>query len=251
MAKPLAFINFPARLAEFALGMYLATRKDVSIFKGQFTVGIILTISGILMASYQWGIIFSDTFIGIARLLGVNHLLREPLDFSMMEQIDLNGYKGIDKNNSTYQFMVGVGVLARKLNFPRITDEPQDVTDIVQQMLDTSIFSFTQYGKCSIDKSEADYKECRYSQQGNMGLWVVDATHDFNPSRPYEDGIYVVVVYRSHYKTISIYCDPDSSYEFAGQTIAGITFNGHAKACGSPRGQEMTLEDAIEVYSIL
>jgi hypothetical protein len=193
----------------------------------------------------------SDTFIGIARLLGVNHLLREPLDFSMMEQIDLNGSKGIDKNNSTYQFMVGVGVLARKLNFPRITDEPQDVTVIVQQMLDTSIFSFTQYGKCSIDKAETDYKECRYSQQGNMGLWVVDATHDFNPSRPYEDGIYVVVVYRSHYKTISIYCDPDSDYSFAGQTIAGIEFNGHAKACGSPRGMEMTLEDAIEVYSIL
>lgn len=44
---------------------------------------------------------------------------------------------------------------------------------------------------------------------------------------------------------------PDSDYSFAGQTIAGIEFNGHAKACGSPRGQEMTLEDAIEVYSIL
>jgi hypothetical protein len=193
----------------------------------------------------------SDTFIGIVRLLGVNHILREPLEFNMMEYIDLNGSKGINKDNPTYQFMVGVGVLARKLNFPRITDEPQDVTDIVQQMLDTSVFSFIQYGKCSIDKAEADYKECMYSQQGNMGLWVVDATHDFNPSRPYEDEIQVVIVYRPHYKSISIYADPDSDYSFAGQTISGIEFNGHAKACGSPRGQEMTLEDAIEVYSIL
>jgi hypothetical protein len=193
----------------------------------------------------------ADTFIGIARLLGVNHFFKGTLNFNKMEEIDLHGSKGISKNSPTYQFMVGVGVLARKLNFPRITDEPTDVTSIIKEMLGTSVFSFIQYGKCSIDKSEADYKECMYSRQENHGLWVVDATHDFNPSRPYEDGVEVVVVYRPHYKSISIYADPDTNHNFAGQTIAGIEFNGHAKACGSPRGQEMTLEDAIEVYSIL
>jgi hypothetical protein len=145
--------------------------------------------------------------------------------------------------------MVGVGVLARKLQFPRMVEEPQDVTIIVRNMLFTSVDRFIEYGKEAIEKSEADYINCKSAQDGVKGMWVVGSTDDFNPSRPYEDGIKVVVVYRSHYKTVSIYCDPDSSYEFAGQTISGIEFNGHPKACGSPRGMEVGVEHAIEVFN--
>jgi len=192
----------------------------------------------------------SDTLLGIARLLyAEQHFVSDyQIDLELMEYIDLNGSKGVDKNNSTYQFMVGVGVLARKLQFPRMVEEPQDVTIIVRNMLFTSVDRFIEYGKEAIEKSEADYINCKSAQDSRKGLWVVDATDDFNPSRPYEDGVQVVVVYRKHYKTVSIYADPHSSYAFAGQTIAGIEFAGHPKACGSPRGMEVGLEHAIEVF---
>ena len=50
------------------------------------------------------------------------------------------------------------------------------------------------------------------------------------------------------WKTISIYADPKSSYNFAGKTFAGILFQGHPKACGSPRGKIMSQEDGKKVF---
>jgi len=56
------------------------------------------------------------------------------------------------------------------------------------------------------------------------------------------------VVYRDHFKSISIYCAPESPYEFGNREVGGIKFAGHAKACGSPRGENFTRDDAKKVF---
>lgn len=65
MADPVGFINFPARLAEFALGMYFATRKDWKLFKGQYLVGVLMILIGLFAASYRIGVVVSDILIAV------------------------------------------------------------------------------------------------------------------------------------------------------------------------------------------
>lgn len=193
----------------------------------------------------------ADTFIGVARMLEVEHLIHGELDFDLMEKIDNNGSSVVENDNDTYRFMVGVGVLARKLGFPRMTEEDQDVTEIVMSMLGNSVDFFIQLGKESIEKSEADYVKCQHSVVGDRGLWVVNAEDNFDPSRPYQDGVNVVVLHRVHYGTISIYCNPASEYAYGGTEVGGIEFNGHPKACGSPRGEVFNLDNAVHVLKSL
>lgn len=220
----------------------------------------------------------ADTLLGIARLIG-NHPNQRynqfwgiyegilfdhkmewvfDLDPEVIEKIDLNGSKGIEKFDKNLLYMVGVGQFCRDFKFPRLSPgtESLDVSDILSTIFeDWGCEEFIELGRETQKKAEKAYTECKVagtlnnSTQGEAfkGLWVV-SDNSFDPSRPYEDGVQIVVVYRSHYKSISIYCDPDSIYEFGGKTVGGVLFAGHAKACGSPRGEEMTLEDARRVF---
>ncbi|PIP66968.1 MAG: teicoplanin resistance protein VanZ [Parcubacteria group bacterium CG22_combo_CG10-13_8_21_14_all_41_9] len=192
----------------------------------------------------------ADTFVGLLRLSG------RPLpevDFSLMEKVDLNGSSVIeDLFNPTLLYMVGVGEVARGLKFPRpSTDGSVEVTGLVEQLLDQSSFSLLVMGISAQTKSEAAYERCQRDRIGNpprVGLWVVGPDDAFDPSRPYRDGFEVVVVYRSHYESVSIYCSPSSEWAFGGQEVGGIQFAGHPKACGSPRGLAFTEGQAGEVF---
>lgn len=68
-ANALGFISIFARMPEFVLGMYFATRTSWFLFNKQFLVGIILVIVGIAFSSFGWGTIFSDMFIGFGLVL--------------------------------------------------------------------------------------------------------------------------------------------------------------------------------------
>lgn len=192
----------------------------------------------------------ADTYVGLLRMAGKE---LPGVDFNLMEQIDLNGSSVCaDKFDSTLLYMVGVGQLARDLKFPRANaDAPTDVTEIVEAMTVKTDEEVIQIGRQATEKSEAAYQSCRVASEGKAGYWVIGANDPFDPSRPYEDGIPVVVVHRTHYKSISIYCDPKSEYAFGGKTIAGIEFAGHPKAAGSPRGVEFNTEDGKNVYDEL
>lgn len=191
----------------------------------------------------------ADTLVGIMRLLERNLPL---IDLTLMEKIDLNGSSiCVNKFDPTLLYMVGVGELSRSIRFPRCSEEVQDVTDYVDQLLNLSTDEIINIGRQATEKSESSYHNCMTKSQKDVGLWVIGPEDPFDPSRPYEDGINVVVVYRSHYKSISIYCNPVSQYEFAGKTISKILFAGHPKACGSPRGEEMSETQAEEVFSAL
>lgn len=190
----------------------------------------------------------ADTFVGLLRMAG-----RElpKVDFALMEQVDLNGSSiCADKFNPTLLYMVGIGQVAREIRFPRPSaDGPVDVSNVVEAMMAKTTDEIIEIGRTATEKSEAAYRDCCVACESKVGYWVVGPGDPFDPSRPYEDGIQIVVVHRTHYKSLSIYCDPKSEYEFGGQMVAGILFAGHPKAAGSPRGVEFGAENGKDVYN--
>ena len=191
----------------------------------------------------------ADTYVGLLRLSG-----RElpQVDFSLMEKIDLSGSSVCpDKFNPTILYMVGVGEVARGLKFPRAdASGPVDVTSVVEAMFTKTADEYIAAGRKATVASEATYRNCRkgISPDGKKGFWVIGATDPLDPSRPYEDGVEVVVVSRTHYASMSIYCSPSSPSVFGGKTVAGIQFTGHPKAAGSPRGVAIDLATAQKVF---
>ena len=194
----------------------------------------------------------ADTFLGLKRFLNHKFDMRE-IDLNLLEAIDVFGSSTEGaKGSDTLAFMVGVGEVARELKFPRCPKEGTiDVTDTVNKMLRIPTVVYIERGKTAIAAVETTFKYCMRRLRDDIGLWAIGADDPFDPSRPYEDGINRVIVYRAHYKSVSIYCNPKSDYEYAGQTIAGIKFAGHPKACGSPRGKELSFKDALAVWKEL
>lgn len=189
----------------------------------------------------------ADTFVGLLRMSG-----RElpQVDFALMERIDLNGSSVCpDKFNPTLLYMVGVGQIARDLKFPRASAEgPTDVTAFVEAIMAKTEAEIIATGRAATEKSEAAYGGCCEGKVGRVGYWVIGPDDPLDPSRPYEGGVAVVVVHRTHYESISIYCDPKSEYVFGGKVVAGIEFAGHPKAAGSPRGVKFSAEDGRRVF---
>lgn len=189
-----------------------------------------------------------DIFVGLLRMAG--RKLPE-IDLDLLEQIDLNGSSVVpDKLNVALLYAVGIKNLANQLRFPRVTNDPVDVSAIIYEMMAKTTEEIVGVGWAATIKSEAAYINCQVvlSSSGRVGLWSIGADDPLDQSRPYEDGTEVVVVYREHFNTISIYCDPISNYGFASLIIAGVQFAGHPKACGSPRSVKMTAEDARRVF---
>jgi peptidoglycan/LPS O-acetylase OafA/YrhL len=62
-------VNFPARLSEFALGIWLATRKDLRLFKWQLLPGLGLIAAGVASSAYRFGMIWNDFLIGLGFIL--------------------------------------------------------------------------------------------------------------------------------------------------------------------------------------
>lgn len=188
----------------------------------------------------------ADTLLGLFRMAGAP---MPNLNYDLIEQVDLNGGSVVeDKMAPSYLFMLGVHLLARGLDFPRSEKEPQDVTRKVYEMIRTPIEKYIELGKESQEAAEKAFKDKLVEKKGKVGLWVVGENDAFNPSRPYDDGYDCVVVYRDHFKSISIYCAPENEYEFGNREVGGIPFAGHAKACGSPRGENFTRDDAKKVF---
>ena len=193
----------------------------------------------------------ADTLVGIMRLNGIE---LPSLDFQLMERIDLNGSSIIeDLYDATLLWMVGVGAICRAMKFPFCKAESVDVTEQVEILLSKTTEEIIAEGKKAQDAVEDTYSNCVISKDAKAGviLFSVGADDAFDPSRPYRDGFDRVIVYREHYESISIYCSPKSDFGYGGQTIANVVFAGHLKACGSPRGVAMTLEDAHDVYNAI
>ena len=181
------------------------------------------------------------------------------IDMDIMALVDGNGSSVVDKFNPTLLYMVGVGQWLRANKMPRVTEERQDITDLIVRLVAVPAPELIEMGRLAQEKAWSDYTSCKKAFDRNAGVCFIscDASHAIDPSIAYGDrfedfqGYSRVVVYRSHYKTVSIYCAPSSSFSYSGQNIAGIAFAGHPKACGSPRGVEITEEQAMDVWSEL
>lgn len=191
----------------------------------------------------------ADTFVGLLRMAGQE---LPKVNFDLMEKIDLNGSSVCpDKFETTLLYMVGIGQIARELKFPRPDAAgPVDVTGLIEALFAKTDSDYIEAGRLATAASEASYRNCRktISADGKIGLWVVGANDPLDPSRPYEDGVETVIVFRTHYASISIYCSPSSPTAFGGKTVAGIQFAGHPKAAGSPRGEAMASSIAQKVF---
>jgi hypothetical protein len=192
----------------------------------------------------------ADTYVGLLRMAG--RPIPE-IDLLLMEQIDLNGSSACsDRFDPTLLYMVGIGELARGLKFPRPSAEGSiDVSELVEVMFVKTTEEIVELGRNATERSEATYAGCRkaISLSGRVGFWAIGPTDPLDPSRPYDDGVEAVIVYRQYYQSVSIYCSPFSPLQFGGEMVAGIIFAGHPKAAGSPRGTAMTEEDAQRVFA--
>lgn len=192
----------------------------------------------------------ADTYLGVLRLLGKE---LPNIDLDLMEKIDLNGSSVVkDKTDRTLCYMVGIVEVARTLNFPRANDkEPMEVTELFEKIYNE--YSTEQViflgQKLQLESEKNYHNNCEMkNEEAKVGIWKIEKGQQFDPSRPYEDGIDAVIVYREEYKSISIYGNPKSEHTFGGETFAGIGFQGHPKACGSPRENTYDMIDAKRVF---
>ena len=211
----------------------------------------------------------ADTFVGVSRLVvnGWRDTTITGIDYAMIEKLDLNGSSAIEgklEDCREYLFALGLAETA-KILFPRCTKEPQDVTAQFERFAwfgdrhrnDITLDDILRDGRAALARSEETFRTKKIDSieragTVGIGLWSICASDAFDPSRPYRDGIDVVVVFRSHYKTISIYGNPKATHDLVlNRTWAGIEFSGHPKACGSPRGVEMTEDQAKQVFRAL
>lgn len=207
----------------------------------------------------------ADTWLTLLSMLNPLHQewkYKSTLMFEHIAEMDNHGTKWfrdlknysiknkLEVSENSYYFFVGIGEIAKKEGFPRVKDDPQDVTNVISRMSKYTLTEIIESGRIAIEESEKTYIKRQKASSFNkkIGFWSIDKEDSFDPSRPYEDGIDVVVVFRNHWKTISIYANPEKDYNFAGRTFAGVLFQGHPKACGSPRGQEMTEEKGVEIF---
>jgi hypothetical protein len=196
----------------------------------------------------------ADTFGGLLRMMGKMELMRG-LDLDHMQEIDLNGSSVSSRDNKTNQYMVGLHALCRQLKFPRIQKGQTeiDITGKIFDLMDYSPEFIVALGKDEIEEGEKVYENQQVVGDGKVGLWYVDGT-GMDPSRPYEDGYLVSIIYRKNFQSISIYGNPKlkekyPDLRFSGKEWNNIFFQGHPLACGSPRdGSLYTMDQAIRVY---
>ena len=203
-------------------------------------------------STIQLSHIDSDSFLAVARMVGLE--IPSWLNLDLVQAID-NAGQGVceDKFDKTLLFVVGVGALAKKLGFPIVSHEEQDITDIVIQMLATSFEEIVEIGRAVQEVVEPTYARCVVAKDPATKTMFIhlEDNDNLSASSAYEDGYEKVVIFRDCYKSISVYADEATDYNFKGKILAGIKFDGHDKAAGSPRGVSHTPEQAEAVYEAL
>jgi len=192
----------------------------------------------------------ADTFLALLKMAGKP---TPRIDLDIVAKIDTNGSSVLkDLLDPAHLYMQGVGVKAKSIGFPtKPSKEPVDVTSFVDKMFMVSTDELISLGREVVTQKEQQYKNLKPVLSGKAGLWIVDDYNAIDPSRPYRDGIDVVMVYRKDKKSFSIFCNPKSKFEFGGKEIAGIKCMGHPQACGSPRDHDYTEDDAKHVFEEL
>lgn len=190
----------------------------------------------------------ADNFIGLMRMKGI------PLPAVNMQQVETIDTKSSffltpeERVNRTSAYYVGIGQLTRLAGIPRVTEEETDITELVEKMLNYHEDEIVRLGYEAIKKFDEDFNDCIVETNGDTILLEGKEGKALNVALAYERGYSKAVVFRPNFKTVSVYGSPTSGLNYAKKTIAGILFDGHPTACGSPRGEVLTLDDAKKVY---
>jgi hypothetical protein len=188
----------------------------------------------------------ADTFIGWLRL---QDYPIPNIDLTILERIDTQSSFGIPKDNPTLVWMVGLNTARDIIGFPRAAAEPKDVSEYMEQLRRVPGQIITWIGKKAIERTLQTHTNCLKESQNKVGLWAIGENDPFDATIAYDHDYQTVIVYRKHHKAISIYAHPESDLHYANRSFAGILFQGHPKACGSPRGIQYSLKDAIAVFN--
>jgi len=76
-AQLLEFINFPARLPEFALGMYLASNENWFKQKNLVLFGLWFFILGIVLSTFVWGFALNDLLLGLGLIMLITKVVNK------------------------------------------------------------------------------------------------------------------------------------------------------------------------------
>ncbi len=196
----------------------------------------------------------ADTFVGLLRMVAQKSLLplhAAGVDLALMARYDVKATGLPVGLNPTKCFMLWVTAQGMKLPRPPtegVTDITEQVMSMVARLSDLPQCLFT--GQVLGEKAETLYKErlefVRETAQGRkLGFWSLRDGETMDPTRPYQDGYQLVVVYRQQHQSASLYAD-DSVEESLPGRYAGVLFEGHPHACGSERGKTF-LQDQIHL----
>jgi len=197
----------------------------------------------------------ADTFLTLAHMAGIEY---PKINLQEIENYDLTKSFAKNSNNKTACFFSGICEVAKKLNFPQCDkDKDPDVTEIITKMFETPIETYIETGKEMFKKEKADYEKSKRAEMIisatpkniKIGLWSLFENQSFRTTYPASvHGFDIAVVYRYAYETISIYSPNDSVFMFDGREYAGIKFQGHGHAAGSPRGFRQQEVNAKNVF---
>lgn len=196
----------------------------------------------------------ADTFICICHMIGIS-LADCKFNLDKIAAIDTNGSSAVaDLYDESLLYMIGLSKIANSLNFPRAVKEKDiDVTPLYELMFCLNYETIIEEGRKAQMQSEKDFNKCILDESKHFSIILLscDRYDNIDPSMAYSKGYDTIIVHRRHRGTISIYHNPSSDYSSNGKTYAGIKFTGRDKACGSPRGDIFTVNDAQDVYNAI
>jgi peptidoglycan/LPS O-acetylase OafA/YrhL len=94
-AELLYFINFPARLPEFALGIYLASNQGIFKYRYITLFGLLFFMGGLILSTTTIGLAFNDFLLGLGLLLILFKLANwiKALKFNIFEILGKYSYQ--------------------------------------------------------------------------------------------------------------------------------------------------------------
>ena len=197
----------------------------------------------------------ADTFVGLLRLLGrhfeMTALKTVGVDFDLVAKYDIK-VPGLPRGlNITKCFMLAVTAASMKIPRPPakgVIDITEQVMEIIASLTkEGGIRRFLAEGQALGERAEALYKErlrmtTTDTHGRRIGLWSLREGETMDPTRPYEDGYSLVVIYRQGFGSASLYANDDIAEALPG-VWAGVLFQGHPHACGSERGKTFSQEE--------
>lgn len=191
-----------------------------------------------------------DIFLGFLRMSGKE---LPNLDYNIISRFAFNGifdcYLDLDPYDQTLLYAVGVEKLAKEFGFPSVVYEDIDVSLIIEELMKKDFKEIIEVGRKANKKREEAYTSCLIDENERAGCWLIDHNDEpFDPQRLLLDGYDIVVVYREHKQSVSIYYNDKIDIDINKHRImGGVEFSGGDGAVHSPEGAMINTSQLDEI----